>query len=88
MVTTANIGMNLAGVNYYQTEFPFIDRMKTASSWMGADNIKLDANGYPLAIPAGVDTVYTMVGMDPLSAGLNNTYVLTYTGTATFELLG
>ena len=77
MSDTSLVGMNLATVAYYSTEFPFIDRMKTASAWVasGFDSslIPLDKNGYPLGIPAGAKDIYTMVGMDPLSAGTSTT---------------
>jgi hypothetical protein len=66
--------------------------MKTASGWMvsGGDGspVKVDANGYPLGMPAGADNIYIMVGMDPVSVGTDNTYVLTYSGTANFLMLG
>lgn len=88
----SSVGMNLAAVSYYSTEFPFIDRMKSAGSWVatGFDSslIPLDKYGYPTGVPAGSGGVYTMIGMDPVSAGTNNTYVLTYEGKATFTLLG
>lgn len=92
MTGTSLVGMNLAGNTYYSTQFPFIDRMKSAGSWMalGVDGslIKVDKNGYPTGIPAGADHIYTMVGMDTASAGTSKVYVLTYTGKANFEMLG
>jgi len=91
MTTGSSIGINLANNVYYGTEFPFIDRMKSAGSWVATgatEPIKLDKDGYPLAVPAGADSLYTMVGLDPASAGTSNTYVLTYTGTAGVFLMG
>ena len=92
MSTTSAIGMNLAGVDYWETEYPFIDRMKSAGIW-GANGIDpasvpLDANGYPTAMPAGTSNLWTMVSLDPASLGHDNTYVLTYDGTATFQAPG
>lgn len=92
MSVASSVGMNLANVNYYSTEFPFIDRMKSASSWgasgFDASSIPLDANGYPLGIPTGSAGIHTMVNMDPLSANTSTTYVLTYSGKADFILVG
>ena len=60
--------------------------MKSSGSWAALDNsatpVPLSKDGYPLA------NAYMEVGMDPLSAGTDNTYVLTYTGTASFNFLG
>ena len=50
-----SIGINLASVNYYSTENPFIDRMHTASSWIAKDasgnnisaNLLFDTHGDP-----------------------------------------
>ena len=92
MSDISSVGMNLAAVTYYSTQFPFIDRMKTAGSWVatGYDSslIPLDQYGYPTGFPTGSAGVYTMVGMDPVSAGTSTTYVLTYDGKATFDLPG
>lgn len=92
MAATSAIGINLVSNTYYGTEYPFIDRMKTASSWLvsGGDGspVKVDSNGYPLGMPAGASNIYAVVGLDPKSVGTNNTYVLTYTGTADFLVLG
>lgn len=86
------VGMNLAGVNYWSTEHPFIDRMKTGGTWNapGIDSslIKTDALGYPTSIPAGTTGVYTMIALDPAALGHDNVYVLTYNGTATFKIPG
>ena len=91
MSETAQIGINLAANTYFGSQNPFIDRMKTAELWSASRGgtptsqpLQLNADGYPIALPAGVDTVVTVVGVDPLSAGTDNSYVMTYTGTATF----
>ena len=89
MTDTAEIGMNLAAVSFYGSEHPFIDRLKNSSGWAAWGSsapVQLDRNGYPLATPAGASEFVTAVGLDPLSAGTSSTYVVTYTGTATFNL--
>lgn len=92
MNTTTAVGMNLVTNAYYETEYPFVDRMKAAGSWAssggGNPPVQVDANGYPVAIPTGADNIYLEVPMDPQSAGTPNTYVLTYSGNANFLLLG
>ena len=91
MSDSSLVGINLANVAYYSTEFPFIDRMKTAGSWIATgatEAVPLDKNGYPTGIPAGASSIYTLVGLDPASAGTSNTYVLTYTGNSGFYLGG
>jgi len=84
-----DVGMNLAPVQYYGTEFPFIDRMKTSGGW-GAYGlpISLDAQGNPTAIPTGVNLVQTLVALDPVSAPMTDVYELTWSGTATFQVPG
>ena len=89
MASAPLVGMNLAAVNYWSTEYPFLDRMKSAgewSAWGGA--VSLNGNGYPVATANGSNTLYTMVALDPAAAGTGNTYVLTYTGTANFSIPG
>ena len=54
---TSSVGTNLYWNEYYSPEFPFINRMKTAGSWIaqGADSsaVPLTADGYPTGQPAG-----------------------------------
>ena len=92
MADSTAIGMNLDWNTYYSAEYPFINRMKSASSWLAngasASSITLDADGYPTAVPAGAGSVYVMVGLDPLSAGTSDVYTLTYTGTASIYVTG
>jgi len=82
-----SIGMNLTGVSYWSTEFPFLDRMKMAGSWSVLGNgapLQLNAYGYPTRVPDGAAGLYVMAPIDPSGAGTSKTYVLTYQGSATF----
>ena len=93
MTDTPAIGMNLAGVNYYSNQFPFLDRFKTIGNWtvrdskytpMGAP--PMDANGYPNAIPSGGAHMYAMIELDPASLPMPDVYVLRYKGEANFSI--
>lgn len=91
MSATTSVGINLSPVNYWSTEYAFIDRMKTAGTWTAQGStapISFDQNGYPTSMPTGASNIYTMVALDPASAGTNKTYVLSYTGNATFRIPG
>jgi hypothetical protein len=54
------IGINLEAVNYYTTEFPFINNFLTASNWIAHSNetwdtneeqyLNLDVNGWPITL--------------------------------------
>lgn len=91
---TAEIGMNLASVKYWSTEYPFIDRFKTSSLWRAQDTsyanlttaVMVDANGYPTGIPAGASRIYAMVELDPVALPTSDIYVLTYSGTAKIDV--
>lgn len=69
MSKPVQVGMNLASVTFYSSEYPFIDRMKSAGGWaaLGADQslLRFNKDGYPLNVPAGAPNVFTMVGVDP-----------------------
>lgn len=88
-----SIGTNLAAVNYWTTEEPFIDRFKTAGSWGAYDangkdissNLVLDANGY-VAGTNHAAKIAAMVNVDPHDSSPNNQYVLTYSGTASLSI--
>ena len=92
----ADVGINLTSVNYYASEFPFLDDFKTAQPWAVVDSashpmavpVTTNANGYPTAVPTGAMFVYTIIGVEPLALGTDHTYVLTYSGTATFSFVG
>ena len=82
-----DIGINLAGINYWSTEEPFIDRFKTAGDWHAKDSSGHDAtsslkiNGLGYVTNSGdVSELSVMVGVDPKSAAPIDRYVLTYDG--------
>jgi Ca2+-binding RTX toxin-like protein len=86
-----DIGMNLDGITYYNSEHALIDRFKTSGAWTAqgqsgdlAAAVPLDANGYPTGIPAGGNVLYTMVSLDPVALETTDRYVLTYEGKANF----
>lgn len=100
---TGQIGMNLqlSGNSYFGTEYPFLDRFKTAwggtdSLWRAKDgdgnftedDVAVNAAGWPTAIPGGAARVVTFVGLDPTGEATSNDYVILYTGTITIELGG
>jgi Ca2+-binding RTX toxin-like protein len=93
MTATPAIGMNLAGVNYYSNQFPFLDRFKTVGNWT-VRNSKytpmglppMDANGYPTEIPSGGTHMYAMIELDPASLPMSDIYVLRYKGEASFSI--
>jgi len=79
MSTSCQVGMNLAANTYYATEFPFIDRMKASGGWVvngATEPLEETPDGYPVRMPAGATSAYTMIGMDPTPAD----YVLLYEG--------
>jgi Ca2+-binding RTX toxin-like protein len=83
------IGTNLAAVNYYSTEEPFIDRFHTASTWIAKDaagtnissTLTLDSRGDPTNL-SGVTSLAVSIEVDPIAAPTTDQYVLTYSGTA------
>ncbi len=93
MTDSTAIGMNLAGISYYGSQFPFLDRYKTSGSWTARDknytplgSPPLDANGYPTAMPSSATNMYAMIELDPASLSMPDVYVLRYTGEATFDI--
>ena len=91
--TTDNtsVGTNLYPNVFYSPEFPFLNRMKTAGSWLiqngDISQVQFNTDGYPESIPSG-SNIYTVIGLDPVTASSNNTYVLTWTGSASFYING
>lgn len=63
--TDYSIGMNLAELNYWSTDWVFVDRMKNAREWVTSSiytdewntdiDIPSDGNGYPMEVPFDPD---------------------------------
>lgn len=92
----SEVGTNLATVNPWSTEYPFIDRMKSSSNdWMvkGPGGImpgdpSLEVNGYYQSWPTGATQLMVAVQMDPVSLPTTDRYVVTWTGNGTPAFLG
>jgi Ca2+-binding RTX toxin-like protein len=84
-----DIGVNLAGINYWSTQEPFIDHFHTAGSWLARSSTGSDvttsltyaSDGDPV-YSSSVTSLSVAVGVDPKSAPTTDQYVLTYDGTA------
>jgi hypothetical protein len=103
-VTNPNLSMGLAGVNDWSVQQPFLNVMKTARVWTGhlpgqwggmeyeallAAGV-LDAQGWPVRIPAEVTGLSTLILTDlPADAdSVAGRYVLTYAGRGTLKVDG
>lgn len=81
----ARLGINLAGVAYWTSEFPFVDLMKQSSEWFVAgkepadSGLTLDADGWLTQLPLGVtaSTIISAFDDDHFPAG---DYVILYEG--------
>ncbi|WP_404710159.1 hypothetical protein [Sphingomonas sp. MMS24-J13] len=84
------VGINLAPINYWSTEDPFIDRFKTSGAWQASNGatIALDSNGYPEGIPAGASNIMAAVSVDSIDSGNSNIYTMTYDGSGNINILG
>lgn len=98
------LAMGLEGISDWSTQYPFIDLMKSARSWIGHkpdqwggwddDQLEaaghLSAEGWPLRVPEGVDRIEAFVLTDlPEEARyFAGRYRLTYEGSANLELIG
>ncbi|MHA6346809.1 calcium-binding protein [Roseivivax sp. CAU 1761] len=98
------LAMGLNGIADWSTQHPFLDVMKTAREWIGhlpgqwggvsAAELRaagdLDAEGWPLRIPEGVDRLETFVLTDQPEAAqhLRGHYVLRHQGQGRIELSG
>jgi len=82
-----DIGINLAGINYWSTEEAFVDRFKTAGDWHAKDSsghdatslLKVNGLGY-VTSPGNFSELSVAVAVDPISAAPIDRYVLTYDG--------
>ncbi len=98
------LGMGLNGIADWSTQHPFLNLMKTARPFVGhlpdqwggvsADQLRaggyLDENGWPIALPDGVDTLESVLLTDqPKEAQhLRGSYVLRYDGEGPIRLTG
>ena len=99
-----SLAVGLNGITDWSTQHPFIDLMKTARPFVGhlrgqyggfePDQLRaegyLDENGWPRAVPPGVEALESLVLTDqPVAAqGLAGRYVLTYEGIARVQVTG
>lgn len=103
-VVNPNLMIGLAGVNDWSVQQPFLDVMKTARPWVGhlpgqwggweeadlrAAGV-LDANGWPLRLPAEITGISTLVLTDlPADAGgVAGQYVLRWDGKGDLKVEG
>lgn len=103
-VARPGVAFNLAEVNDWSVEQPFLDVFKTARPWIGhlegqwggfeeprlREEGYLDAQGWPTAIPPGVSGIGTLVLTDlpEEMAAAAGRYVLTYEGEGEIWLEG
>ncbi|MCK9604148.1 MAG: hypothetical protein M0R66_07310 [Candidatus Omnitrophica bacterium] len=95
------LGINLMALDHYATAKPLVNLCKMAAPWAFWDGTEevvpededLDADGYPIAIPEGIEIAYSVVQADfedsrrvPEAVELGE-HVLTYDGTGTVDLV-
>jgi hypothetical protein len=98
------LAMGLNGMSDWSTQHPFIDIMKSSRGWVGnigdtwgavrTEDLRagghLDANGWPLRVPDGVDAIETVILTEQPegASSLRGDYVMTYDGKADLQLVG
>ena len=92
-----SLGVNLSAVRDYGTQHPFLDRFKNARDFAVntpggtfADleaEIKFDADGWPLEVPAGKRLI-TAFGADPIDDAITDRYVVLFDGDGDLEYIG
>ncbi len=103
-ITNQHLSMNLAGINDWSVEQPFLNVMKTARPWIGHlpgqwggwthDDLArvgaLSPDGWPIRLPAELTGIATLILTDlPEDAmGVSGRYVLTYQGNGILALDG
>ncbi len=103
-ITNQHLSMNLAGINDWSVQQPFLNLMKTARPWVGHlpgqwggwghDDLAragaLSPDGWPTRLPAELTGIATLILTDlPEDAmGVAGRYVLTYQGNGTLTLDG
>lgn len=99
-----SLAFGLTGVADWSAEMPFIDVMKTARPWLGhlpgqwggvePEDLRaggfLSPEGWPLAIPDGVESLESLVLTDlpPTASGIAGRYVMRWRGSGTLSLTG
>ncbi len=87
-------GMNLHQVAYWGREWVFVDVMKMCRPWLTsfdpAQNkvVSMDADGWPLQVPAGATEIITHVFNNVGGAYPGGDYVFTYEGVANVTFTG
>jgi len=96
------VAVGLNGIAEYSAQ-PFIDVMKASRAWHGHQNGwgdffpdrlraggHLDADGWPISIPAGVRAVFAviLVEANPLDTGLRGRFRLMWDGQGTINVHG
>ncbi len=103
-ITNPQLSMNLAGINDWSVQQPFLNLMKTARPWVGHvpgqwggwthDDLAragaLSPDGWPVRLPGELTGISTLIMTDlpPQSLGVAGRYVLTYQGNGTLQLDG
>lgn len=98
------LAMGLSGIADWSTQYPFLDVMKTARPWIGhlrgqwggfeidrlVEGGYLDAQGWPLRIPAEIERLeaFLMTDLPPDALSFKGRYVLTYEGEGRLEVAG
>jgi hypothetical protein len=108
-LTNPTLSFGLTPVSDWSTQMPLLDLMKASRPWMGHTGTQwntmtaaqleagghLDANGWPMSIPEGLDRIGTIwdwsgsSAADPAAAASRaGIYVLEYEGTGTLQIQG
>lgn len=98
------LGLGLNGISDWSTQHPFLDLMKSARGWVGhadgqwgaasTDSLiaggHLDANGWPVSIPDGINALESVFLTDQSedAKSLVGRYVLLYDGSGEIALAG
>jgi len=98
------LAMGLNGISDWSTQHPFVDLMKSARPWIGhkpgqwggmtfdelRDGGHLDAQGWPLRIPEGIERLEALILTDQpeAAAHLAGRYVVLYDGQGELALTG
>jgi hypothetical protein len=93
------MGINLAGVNYWDTELPFVDLMRTSGEWSfwrrdtPGVQVKevvpsVDARGWLRALPEGLMAMVPLAAVSHLPDSKRAPWVVRYDGRGDIELEG